>query len=408
MQRWVVLVAGVVLQTILGGIYAWSAFVPALMERYGLTNGQCGLVFGTAIAVFTLSMILAGRALQAYGPRITAGTGAILFAAGYVTASFSGGSFPLIFVGIAVLVGAGIGAGYVCPLTVAMAWFPRHRGLITGVAVAGFGGGAVFLGALADYLLHGPEWDVLSVFRFVGVGFGAVAFVAALLLSEPGGRTDGSTQSRPAPRGGLVSHLFSREFGLLCLGMFAGTFAGLLSVGNLKPLILNAGLGVRVATAGISVFACGNAVGRVFWGQVHDRLGSRTTILLSQATLGLALIPLAFRLGRHARRSHSLRLRVRRVLRGVRIVRGRPFRSGSLSTTLPDLLPLVRSRRDHGPGYRRLDRRYQRRVCTCRVPECGPRVAGVPDHAVGVPPQGGVLILARTHSRSRPWLTTNA
>jgi OFA family oxalate/formate antiporter-like MFS transporter len=297
MQRWVVLVAGVVLQTILGGIYAWSAFVPALMERYGLTNGQCGLVFGTAIAVFTLSMILAGRALQAYGPRITAGTGAILFAAGYVTASFSGGSFPLIFVGIAVLVGAGIGAGYVCPLTVAMAWFPRHRGLITGVAVAGFGGGAVFLGALADYLLHGPEWDVLSVFRFVGVGFGAVAFVAALLLSEPGGRTDGSTQSRPAPRGGLVSHLFSREFGLLCLGMFAGTFAGLLSVGNLKPLILNAGLGVRVATAGISVFACGNAVGRVFWGQVHDRLGSRTTILLSQATLGLALIPLAFRLG---------------------------------------------------------------------------------------------------------------
>lgn len=291
MKRWVVLFAGVVLQSILGGVYAWSAFVPSLTADHGLSKGQCGLVFGLTIATFTLVMIPAGSVLRRFGPRITAGTGAILFTIGYVVASFSNGSFPVILVGIGLLTGAGIGAGYVCPLTVGMKWFPNNKGLVTGVAVAGFGGGAVLLSVLVQYLLTAEGWGVLPTFRLVGILFGATAFIAALLLSEPDSvRAEGNKEKSASKP--LRQYLLSRPFVLLCLGIFTGTFAGLLTVGNLKPIILNSGLGDDIATMGISIFALGNAAGRIIWGQVHDRVGSRLTIVLSLTFLTLTLIPL--------------------------------------------------------------------------------------------------------------------
>ena len=162
MKRWVVLMAGVVLQTILGGVYAWSAFVPALTGEHGLSNGQCGMIFGVTIAVFSVVMIPGGRLLQTLGPRITAGIGALLFAAGYVVASFSGGDFWVLVLGIGCLTGAGIGAGYVCPLTVAMKWFPSNQGLVTGVAVAGCRGGATPPSSLPALALTLPHTLALS------------------------------------------------------------------------------------------------------------------------------------------------------------------------------------------------------------------------------------------------------
>src|SRR6056297_3235109 len=124
MKKWIVLAASVVLQLVLGGVYAWSVLGDALETDHGLTKGQTGLIFGVTIAVFTIVMIPAGRLLKKFGPRKLAAFGSILFAAGYLLASFSRGQFPLLVVGIGVLTGAGIGAGYVCPLTVGMKWFP--------------------------------------------------------------------------------------------------------------------------------------------------------------------------------------------------------------------------------------------------------------------------------------------
>lgn len=291
MKKWVVLVGGIILQAVLGGVYAWSAFVPTLIAQYGLTHRQGGLVFGVTIAVFTVAMVPAGRLLLTFGPRITAGIGAIMFAAGYLIASFSGGRFPVILAGIGCLTGIGIGAGYVCPLTVTMKWFPNNKGLVTGVAVAGFGGGAVLLSALVRFLLAGAQWDVLDAFRLVGVIYGGIALGAALLMSEPDRGIHGDVGRRMQTEG-LRPHVFSPTFGLLCLGMFAGTFAGLLVVGNLKPILLRSGLDMTLASWGISIFALGNAAGRIIWGRVHDRLGTQPAVLYSLATLGISLLAL--------------------------------------------------------------------------------------------------------------------
>ena len=86
-NRWLILAAGCLIQTILGGIYAWSTFVPYLSKDYGLSSGQCGLIFGLAILTFTSTMILAGRVLTQKGPRFTAMIAAGLFTLGYLLAS---------------------------------------------------------------------------------------------------------------------------------------------------------------------------------------------------------------------------------------------------------------------------------------------------------------------------------
>ena len=295
MKKWVVLAAGIVLQLVLGGVYAWSEFTPSLVEEYGFTDGQSAMVFGLTIAVFTLSMVVAGRQLARFGPRLMGSIGAILFGAGYLVASQSGGNFYGVLLGIGVLTGAGIGAGYVCPLTVGMKWFPNNKGLVTGVAVGGFGGGAIVLTNLARYLLQTLNWDVFEVFRLVGFSFGGVALLGALLLSEPTGEE--TTEGTEAEAGQSIrTHLLSGTFLLLTFGIFAGTFAGLLTIGNLKRIITGSGLSGEVATWAISIFAVGNAAGRVVWGQAHDRLGSRKTVLLSLLVLAISLVPLLFNL----------------------------------------------------------------------------------------------------------------
>ena len=110
-NRWIVLIAGILIQIILGGLYAWSIFTPSLTAAFGITKAQSRNIFGISIAVFTLAMILGGRVLASKGPRLTALIGAILFMAGYLLASKSGGQLSLLILGISVLSGAGIGFG---------------------------------------------------------------------------------------------------------------------------------------------------------------------------------------------------------------------------------------------------------------------------------------------------------
>ncbi len=276
-------------QVVLGSIYAWSVYTPALNAKYGLARSESGFVFGLTIAVFALSMIPAGRWMEKIGPRWTASIGAGLFAAGYVWASFSQGKLAWLLAGIGVVTGTGMGFGYVCPLTVAMRWFPQSRGLVTGITVAGFGSGAVVASNLARYLMETIRMDVLEVFRFIGLVMGGAALAGALLLRQPPGE-------EPRPRAPLPSARFSGlpgyPFWHLCAGMFAGTFAGLLAIGNLKPLVLSLGLPEHLTTLAIGLFAVGNATGRISWGYVHDRLRSRKTILLSLGFLGLSMLPL--------------------------------------------------------------------------------------------------------------------
>ena len=321
--RYLVLLASVLIQVCLGGLYAWSSFVPALREVYCLSSAQTQLVFGAMIAVFTLAMVPAGRLLDKRGPRLPALVGGLLFATGYLTASFSHGSFALLLLGIGLVAGVGTGFGYVCPLATGMRWFPRQKGLVTGVAVAGFGAGAVALSTLAESLFA-RGLDTLAIFRWVGLGYGAIIMGSALLMRFPTVREESSQATGLAPslggkstpaqgrlaagrrgrvpsrgkapsRGAAPSSALRRDpfFWGLVVGIFSGTFAGLLVIGNLKPMVISGGVSPIHAALAISIFATGNGCGRVVWGWLADRWGQHTVwsslsfLALSVVILGL-------------------------------------------------------------------------------------------------------------------------
>ena len=286
-MRYLNLLASVLVQLCLGGIYAWSEFVPGLTGSYGIGVARTQLVFGVSIAAFTGTMVWAARLVERRGPGFVATIGGVLFGIGYLTASFSGGSFFVLLLGIGVLAGIGTGFGYACPLPTCMRWFPDHRGLVTGVAVAGFGGGAVVLAFLAERLM-GRGLEVLVVFRWVGVAYGAVIVAAARALRFPAPQASPRWQS--APGFGVLPR--DRFFFGLVFGLFSGTFAGLMVIGNLKPLGLWAGLSPAWATWSIGVFSVGNVVGRIAWGRAADRLGRRS-VPFSLAFLALSLVLLA-------------------------------------------------------------------------------------------------------------------
>jgi len=281
------LLASLLIQLCLGGIYAWSEFVPELSASYGVGVAQTQLVFGVSIAAFTGAMVWSARLVERRGPRLVAALGGVVFGLGYLVAPFSGGALPVLLLGIGVRAGIGTGFGYACPLPTCMGWFPDHRGLVTGIAVAGFGGGAVFLASIAE-LLMGRGLDVLVVFRWVGVAYGLIILAAAQVLRFPVPQASG--QPRSTPGFGVLRR--DRFFLGLVIGLFSGTFAGLLVVGNLKPLGLWAGLSPAWATWTIGVFAVGNVVGRIVWGRVADRLG-QWSVIFSLAFLAFSLVLLA-------------------------------------------------------------------------------------------------------------------
>lgn len=267
-RKYVILTASVIIQMCVGGLYAWSSFVPALQESYGLNSTQTQLIFGILIGVFTVVMVFAGRLMTKHKPSMIAAVGGILFGLGYVIASYSGGSFFALVIGISLLAGAGTGFCYVCPLSMCAQWFPRRKGLATGIAVAGFGGGAVLLSTLAEHLLA-DGLSALEVFRVIGIGYATIIILASPTLRFPTDHAMTNTLVTPRLRS-LLRDPFVR---VLFVCMFCGTFAGLAVVGNLKPMGHANNLTAGAAAGAISAFAIGNATGRITWGWITDRIG---------------------------------------------------------------------------------------------------------------------------------------
>jgi OFA family oxalate/formate antiporter-like MFS transporter len=286
-----VLSAVILIQTCLGGVYAWSAFVPLLTADYGLSMGRAQAIFGLAILSFTLAMVAAGHLLRRWGPRAVALAGTLLFATGHQLAAWAGGRLFWLIVGYGLTAGAGIGFGYVAVLASGLQWFPRRKGAVTGVAVAGFGLGGLLLAALAERWTR-AGWSLREMFCTVGWSYGALLAVGALLLFRPAGGTGGCEPDLAADG----RFLRSRGFRVLASGMFCGTFAGLLVIGLLKPLALAVGLTPEEATRAIGGFALGNVTGRVAWGWLYDRIGYRT-LPAALVVLGLAVVGLLAAIG---------------------------------------------------------------------------------------------------------------
>ena len=195
-NRWLVVTGAIIIQLALGALYAWSVFTARLTDpagAYAFSASETAWVFSTGLATFAIVMVLAGRILPSSGPRPLAIAGGLLLGAGFVAGGLFGETFWMQLLCIGLVAGAGIGLAYVVPIAVCVKWFPDKKGLITGLAVAGFGFGATiwvklagswFGGLLNTSSVFGLP-GVQSVFVIYGIVFFLLVFFGSAVMVNP-------------------------------------------------------------------------------------------------------------------------------------------------------------------------------------------------------------------------------
>lgn len=328
MNRWYVVIGAVLIQLCLGAIYAWSVFTPKLTlplaegGMYGFSATQAAWIFSIGLLVFSVVMILSGRMIAVIGPRKLASIGGIVLGIGYILGGFLGTSFfsQLLFIGV--IGGAGIGLAYVVPIAVGVKWFPDKKGMVTGLAVAGFGFGATiwvksagsWFGLINTLNFFGLG-GVQSVFLLYGIIFLVAVLVGSIVMIDPPegyvpegwtppeavAATEGSNPGSAAL--GMTDFksgemMKTPQFYMTWLTFLFSAIAGLMVIYCIKLFGIDAlkasGMTVAAASAtagtAMALYAIFNGLGRIIWGTVSDKIGRKTSIFLMCLFQGIIML----------------------------------------------------------------------------------------------------------------------
>ncbi len=303
------MLGAIIAQLCLGSIYAWTIFQTALLSNspYQWEKLLTQLPFSVGLASFALFMIFAGKWQDKVGPTKVATIGGILLGAGYLLAGLvdilfaNNATMAFLWIAITygVVSGAGIGFAYVCPIAALVKWFPDLKGLITGIAVAGFGAGALIFTQVETALI--PE-DGLIGNAFLVLGLIYLILVvgsAQLLRNPPEGWTPPNlkvTQTKKATPTGKIDTeplemIKTLEFWLLWSMFVMAAAAGLMTIGNVKSFVQaqNATINAVMAASIAGILSIFNAAGRIVWGAASDKLGRTITMIIMFATLGISM-----------------------------------------------------------------------------------------------------------------------
>ena len=299
-QAWITTFAGTAINLCLGILYAWSIWKSSLVnvDKAGqvieegmnagwtyLTNAQAATPFSLCIIIFALLMIPGGRIQDKFGPKVGATVGGLFLAAGCIVAGLMKSYAGLIF-GFGILGGIGMGIGYASPTPAALKWFgPHRRGLIAGLVVGGYGGAALYIGPLAQYLID--HYGITGSFVSLGILFAVVVIIAGqLLLTPPEGYVPPGPKVAATAKqvAAATKHNWNAsemvktwQFYALVFMFILTTQSGLLIIANAKGLMVQAGKNIPflAANAWILVSFGGfiNAAGRVGTGSYSDKIG---------------------------------------------------------------------------------------------------------------------------------------
>lgn len=315
MNRWIIVVGGILIQLALGAIYAWSAFTTPLQgtatapSEFAFSKTETQAIFSTGLLFFAIFTIIGGRLQLKYGPKKIALLGGALLGIGYILAALSGVSFIGKLICIGGIAGTGIGLAYVVPIATGVKWFPDKKGLVSGLAVAGFGFGAFiwilianppsilgFKGLITQYTAE----SINNAFLMYGIAFLALVVIGSLVMRNPpaGWKPAGwnppicdSKEKKTSIDCKPREMCRKKEFYLLWLMFFIGALAGLMVIGNVQNFAKSptdgftaAGFSVTEAAdfAVLGAAVClpiFNGAGRIVWGQISDRVGRRRALL---------------------------------------------------------------------------------------------------------------------------------
>jgi MFS transporter, OFA family, oxalate/formate antiporter len=332
MNRWLVVVGAILIQLCAGAIYAWSVYTTELTKKltegglYGFTKAEAQLPFMIGLAAFAITTVIGGNWQKKSCPKNVAMTGGIVLGLGYILAGLLGSTLPMQIIFIGLIGGVGIGLAYVCPIACGVKWFPDKKGLITGLAVAGFGFGALIWMKLAGGFFGWPgllaavekgglhfafcnngsaiqsTWFLYGIIYLVVIVLGSIWMLNPPEGYCPIGWTP-PTAAKAADSGGVEFNqkemLGSPQFYMIWFCFMAGAMAGLMISGNIKLFATDAlqvtGLSkeqagaVAVMAYGV-FFALSNGIGRIVWGLISDKIGRKNSIFIMCLTQGIFMI----------------------------------------------------------------------------------------------------------------------
>lgn len=321
-NRWLVVVGAILIQLCLGAIYSWSVFtnmltLPIEDGGYGFSATQTAWVFSAGLMTFAIVMIAAGRLQKAVGPRPISMAGGIVLGAGYIMGGFWGNTFlgQLFFIGI--VGGAGIGLAYVVPIAVGIKWFPDKKGMITGLAVAGFGFGATLwvkmAGSWFGGLINTTNLFGLPGVQSVFVIYGAVFLIlvvlgSAVMVNPPRGYAPPGWNPDEASGGNALGNidmtsrrmLKKPQFYMLWSMFFLCASAGLMVIYCISLFGVDAlqatgaipdpNEAAIVAGTAMAWYAILNGLGRIVWGSVSDRIGRKNSLTAMCILQGIMML----------------------------------------------------------------------------------------------------------------------
>ena len=284
LKRWGIALAGIFLQMALGSVYAWSVFRVPLAKQFNWSISEVTLTFTISILALGFAAFFGGLWLKKVGPRIVAMTGGALYGGGILLASFSYHGLWWLYMSYGVISGIGLGFAYIVPISVLVKWFPDKRGLMTGIAVGGFGAGALITAPIATRLINNV--GVLQTFAYLGGAYLIAAVTSAFFLQNPpeGWLPEGwkPKEKQQVENNGknfkLTEALKTWQWWALWLLLFLNTSAGISIISQEAPMFQEfASVTPLIAAGMVGIVSIGNALGRVFWAWVSDFIGRRFT-----------------------------------------------------------------------------------------------------------------------------------
>ncbi len=299
-NRWGIAAAAVIMQICLGAVYAWSVFVKPLVNTQHWTLKQVSLSFTINVFFIGVGTVVGGLWMTRVGPRKVATVGGIIYGLGYTLSSFATAqhSLPLLYLCYGVLAGTGGGMAYICPVATVAKWFPDKRGVMTGLAVTGYGAGALLMGPIAarEIVSAGVPTTILifGILYLIGV-----IVTAQFFANPPAGWKPAKwvPKTAVAKAASTYDYTVIEAFGtwqawVLWLMMFLNVSAGIMIISQASP-IAQQQAHITALAAGTMVGLLGifNAAGRFFWAWISDYLGrARVYFLLYLIQAGIFFI----------------------------------------------------------------------------------------------------------------------
>lgn len=290
-NKYVVLVGALLAQVTIAGLYAWSVFGTALEAQAGWDSNAIIWPYALAQFIFAFATLFSGRLVDTKGPGITLAIGGLLYGTGLILSSFV--QTPgMIYITYGILTGAGVGFVYVCPLSTLIKWFPKNRGMITGLSVGVFGGGSIIFKEVISYFLS--QGDVSSAFMKLGIVSMLLILAGAALTNNPPGYVKQAAQKSESDY--MTKEMMgTAKFKLLWVMYLLAVIPGLLVLGAAKNIGIEvAGLDAAVAGGVISILALSNAGSRLVSGTLSDKFGTLNMLKLIFVITIASLIGLSF------------------------------------------------------------------------------------------------------------------